>query len=200
MVSGLVAQGMVGGVEGLEDQRTLVGTESGGEHQRTVVVPEPVEVAGLTPAGGVLRFVARLDIGAGPGDAVELGSGGVAGQLDERGLGLRRGDANQRPDLGVGELPGGEGGPNLGQFGKPLRHTEVLAAGHQAHAAAPAQPVGARLRSLVAPAFTPVELGDQLQPAAHGGRQVGGQLTDLVLEVLKRDLATGGFGAGAHGG
>jgi len=26
------------------------------------------------------------------------------------------------------------------------------------------------------------------------------QLTDLVLEVLKRDLATGGFGAGAHGG
>ncbi|MGI8683832.1 MAG: hypothetical protein ACR2MO_01795 [Acidimicrobiales bacterium] len=76
IVSGLVAEGIVGGVKSLEDQRTLVGTESGGEHQRTVVVPEPVEVAGLVAAGGVLRFVARLDIGAGPGDAVELGGGG----------------------------------------------------------------------------------------------------------------------------
>lgn len=196
---------MVGGDEGLEKQGALVGTEAGGEHEGAVVVPEPVDVACLVAAPGVVLLVAGDDAATSPSDAVHVGGGGVAGQLDQWCLGGRRGDAGDGPHLGVAQLGGREGVADQRQFGEAVGDSQVRAGGHQAQPAPPAQPLGARPGALVPPALPPVELGYQQQPLAHGGRQVGGQLADLVLEFLKRDFGRsdidgGGVDGGDHGG
>ena len=63
--------------------------------------------------------------------------------------------------------------------------------GRHAQPAAPVEPVGARAHAVAGPALPAVELSHQDQPPAHGGGEMGRQLTDLVLEMLERQLLNG---------
>ncbi len=106
-------------------------------------------------------------------------------------LGLRRRHARQLPDLGVGQLPKGQGLRQPGERAQGARHPHVLAgrAGCKPHA--PAQPGGAGGEAVV-PAAAGIELADEIEQARGGGVKVGGELGDLVAHPLQfRDGSEG---------
>jgi len=105
---------------------------------------------------------------------------------------LQRGHAGQRPDLGVRELPAGEGlgQPRKGSQG--ARHADLLSGRTKIESHSPAQPGGAGAESAV-PAPAGVKLADQVEQASGGGLEVCRQLGDLVAQSVQlRDTVRGG--------
>jgi hypothetical protein len=82
----------------------------------------------------------------------------------------------------VGEGPGEER-----QRAERPRDTHAFPRGALVEPDAPAQPVGARSKSVV-PACARIELTDEIQQAGSGGVEVSGQLGDLFAQPLERDV------------
>jgi hypothetical protein len=79
-------------------------------------------------------------------------------ELQQRRLAVGRGDAGQRPHLGVGQAAGGEGGRDLRQPAQRPGHPHVLPAGDRGHAALPGEPVPAGVDADSVPPAALVEL------------------------------------------
>ena len=107
-------------LERLDEDRAILGREPAAKNQRAVLVPVPVEIGALLRGGG---FFGRHPP-VGPHGSFELGGGQLQREAQEILLGLWLGDPGQRPDLGVGELPGRESGANRRELAQPARDPE----------------------------------------------------------------------------
>ena len=98
-------------------------------------------------------------------------------------------DAGERPNFGVGELAAGEGCMDGRQFAESPRNPHVLSRGTRAQPAAPGEPLG---HGRASEATAPVELCDELQPAARPRVDVGRKRRDLILELIIGQVRVGG--------
>src|SRR5262245_57207288 len=101
-------------------------------------------------------------------------------------LGLCRGHARQRADLGVRQLAASESLPEQWQRSEGAGQADVLTRGAGLEPDAPGEPVRARAEAM-APAAARVELADEIEQPRGGGVEVGRELGDLVTETLQLD-------------
>ena len=171
-------------LERLDEDRAILGREPAAKNQRAVLVPVPVEIGALLRGGG---FFGRHPP-VGPHGSFELGGGQLQREAQEILLGLWLGDPGQRPDLGVGELPGRESGANRRELAQPARDPNVLPGRSRRQPAAPGEPLRGRARDQL---VASIDLCHQLEPAAHAGvyvRRESGQLLDKLVELELGDL------------
>jgi hypothetical protein len=141
---------------------------------------------------GLAGLGVAVHIAPAPHDALDMCGGASAAHPQQPRFRLRRGDAGQGADLGVRELPAGEGSREARQGVQGARHTNAFAGRARVEAHAPAQPGGAGAETAV-PAAAGVELPDQGEEASGGGLEVRGQLGDLVPEAVQlQDARRGG--------
>ena len=87
-----------GRLEGLDREGARLGRQAGlDDHSSLVVVPPAHRMAGVALA--VSLGPEAVDLAAPGGQALDLGAGGVTGDLDQVGLGGGHGDAADGPDL-----------------------------------------------------------------------------------------------------
>ena len=136
---------------------------------------------------------AGVVVGAPPGAAEPLGlrRGRRRGELQQRGLAVRRGDPGQRPHLGVGQPAGGERGRDQRQPAQRPGHPDVLAGGDRGHAALPGEPVPAGLDADSVPAAALVELRHQPQPCRRRRGQAHRPGGDRSCQLRQRAIPTG---------
>ncbi len=117
-------------------------------------------------------------------DPLDVGRGARPPHGQEASFGLRRRHAAQRPDLGVGELPAGQGLGQERQCSKSARHPDPLAGRAQVEPHSPGEPgrTGAEAR---VPSSSGIELPDQGEQARGGGVEVCRKLGDLVAEPVQ---------------
>jgi hypothetical protein len=112
---------------------------------------------------------------------------------EETPLGLRRGDAGQGPNLGIGELPASEGVGESRQRAQRPGDANPLARCARLEADSPGEPLRARAEARVPPAAD-VELSDERAQPCGGRVEVGGQLGDLSprrsSSATRGDVAT----------
>src|SRR5262245_60707511 len=101
-------------------------------------------------------------------------------------LGLCRGHARQRADLGVRQLAASESLPEQWQRSEGAGHADVLTRGAGLEPDAPGEPVRARAEAM-APAAARVELADEIEQPRGGRIEVGRKLGGLVTETLQLD-------------
>ena len=111
-------------------------------------------------------------------ELLDMLRGAVQSDIEEVDLILGRGDAGQRPDLGVAELALRQRFGEQRQLGQCPGDADLLPRGMGIDAAGPAQPVGARQRPLGGPDLAAVELGDEGEESVGGGVNVGGESGD----------------------
>jgi len=177
-------QTLPGGSQGLQEQGAHLRLEPALQDHRAVW--------GVIHVQGSLR-VAELRLpGLGPSihappasdDAFDMSSGACAAHGEQPRLRLRRRHAGQRADLGVGQLPAGQGLGQKGQRPESTGYTHPLPGRPRIQAHAPGEPFGARAEARV-PSAAGVEGADQLEQARGGGVEVRGQLGDLVAEAVE---------------
>jgi hypothetical protein len=153
-----------------------------------VDVQRPARVLSL----GLPRLGLAIDAAPAAHDALDVSGCAAASHPEQPRLGLRRGNAGQGPDLGVRQLPAGEGVRQQWERRQGARHADLLAGRAEVEADAPAQPVGARAEP-VTPAAAGIELADEVEEAGGGGLEMRRQLGDLIAQPVQfRDAAEGG--------
>jgi len=116
---------------------------------------------------------------------LDMVGGAVQRHLQQRRFVVGRRHAGHGPHLGVTDLALAKSRADRRQIGQGFRNPHPLAGGAHAHAALPVQPVRAGTDALARPAFFSIELADQLQQAEGAGIEVGGQLGDVVRQVVQ---------------
>jgi len=101
--------------------------------------------------------------------------------LEQRGLGLGRGDPGHGADLGVRELAALHGGGGQREFRERMGDPHVLPRGGQRPPGAPGEPFGAG-GEVVGPAFAPFEVGDEGEHFIGGDVDAGGEFGDPFAE------------------
>ena len=125
-------------------------------------------------------------------DPLDMGGRARAPDAEEPRFGLRRGHAGEGADLGVGQLPTGEGLGEERQRPEGARDPHPFTGGAQVEPDPPGEPGGAGAEARVPPA-SGVELPDHGEKPRGGGVEVRGQLGDLVAEAVQlRDARRGG--------
>ena len=152
---------------------------SGGEapvqdHGAVVVVPEG-EAAVLVLGIGPLCLLGALGPAIQPYELLHMLGGAVQADVEEIVLVLRRGDAGERPDLGVAQLALRERLGKQRQLRQRPSDADFLPGGMGIDAAGPREPVGAGQRPLGGPDLAAVELGDEGEKPVRGGMDVGGE-------------------------
>src|SRR5262249_25036519 len=103
---------------------------------------------------------------------------------------LRRGDAGQRPHLGIRELTARERLRQARQRAQGARDANAFAGRAHVEADAPVEPGGAGEKA-IAPAGAGVELTDQIEQACGRGVEVSGQLGDLIADSIDIEIWRG---------
>ena len=107
-----------------------------------------------------------------------------APHAEEPRFGLRRGHAGEGADLGVRQLPAGQGLGEERQRLEGARDPDPFTGRAQIEPHPPGEPRGAGAEARV-PAPAGVELPDHGEQARGGGVEVRGQLGDLVAEPVE---------------
>jgi hypothetical protein len=110
------------------------------------------------------------------------------GELAELDLGLRLGDAGERPHLGIGELAALELLPDQRKLREGAGDPHVLPGRAGVEAAAPRHPFRERATAGLPPAAAAIELGHQRQPASVAGVHLRRQRLDLALDQLQGEV------------
>jgi hypothetical protein len=108
----------------------------------------------------------------------------VPGHVEERGLGIDRGNARERPDFRVADLSLPKRVVDQRQRLQRARDAHLLSRGTEIEADPPAQPVRAGAGALVGPHAGVVESRDEREEAMGRSVEVGGELRDLVGESI----------------
>ena len=120
------------------------------------------------------------------GQAFDVGGGAGLGEVQQRGLVLRSGDAGQRPDLGVGDRPALHRGAHARERRQRVGDADLLAGGAQGDARAPVQPMRTGGEAVVPPGAL-VELAQQHEQLVGGGMEPRRQRGDLLAERVGRE-------------
>ncbi len=103
------------GVERAQEQGTRLGVQPAAQDHRPLVVPIDVESsAGVLPRRQT-GLSSSVQLSPTSDDPLYVDRSARARHRKEASLGLGRGDAGQGPDLGIGDLPAGEGFGELWQ-------------------------------------------------------------------------------------
>ena len=136
------------------------------------------------PARGLPSLGPPVDRPPAAHDPLDVGGRARAPHREQASFRLRRGHAGEGADLGVGQLPAGEGLGEERQRPEGARDPHPFTGGAQIEPDPPAQPGGAGAEARVPPAAG-VELADQGEEARGGGVEMCGQLGDLVAELVQ---------------
>jgi len=168
----------------LDQHRASFGRQPPANHNRTVDILIQMERAIGVASLGLIGL--RLSVHAAPAsdDALDVLGGASAADGKQSLLGLRRGHAGQRPNLGVRELPARQCLPEPRQVFQSARDANALSRRAQVQADAPRQPRCARAEAIV-PALSNVELADEIERPHRGRVEVDRQLRDLVAQLLE---------------
>jgi hypothetical protein len=134
--------------------------------------------------GGLARLGDPIDTAPAANDTLDVAGGPRTADGEQALFGLRRGNAGERPNLGVRELAPCEslGEPRQGRQG--ARHPHAFPGCAQVEPHAPAQPGGAGAESRV-PATAGVELADEIEQACGGRFEVSRKPGDLVAQPIE---------------
>ena len=165
-------------IERTQDARAHLGREPPVQHHRPVILVPEGEAAVLVLGIGPLGLLRALGAAIQPDELLDMLRGAVQPDVEEVVLVLLRGDASQRPDLGVAEFALRQRFGEQRQFGQCSGDSNLLPGGVGIDAAGPGEPVGAGQRSLRSPDFAAVELGDEDEEPVGGGMDVGGKGRD----------------------
>jgi hypothetical protein len=177
-------QGLPRGRQRLDEQRTHFRLEPPPDDHHAVCVRIEAKPSAPMPLRGLPRLGLPVDAPPAADDPLDMGRRARAPDAEEPRFGLRRGHAREGPDLGVGQLPTGEGLGQERQRPQRARDPHPLAGGAQIDPDPPGQPRGAGAEARVPPA-PGVELPDQIQEPRGGGVEVRGQERDLVAELVQ---------------
>jgi hypothetical protein len=192
-------------LDGGDEGGSVVGGEAGAQDQGAVLVPVPGQGSaggevfgwgvaapyrphhGLHVAGGARQGHVQQHLFRGlrvrDRGVPQLGlAGGDVGGDPGQGRGIGAGDAGDRPNLRVGDPPGGERFGDAGQVLQGVGDAEVFGGGAPVHPGPPGQPMRAGADPVPAPATSGVELGQQLQEPALRSSDVPGQPQQLRLQ------------------
>ena len=117
-------------------------------------------------------------------DALELGAGGLARELEEVCLVGGARHAREGADLGIGELAPREGFIQERQGAEGTGDAHLLASGRGVEADSPGEPVGAGDGPLLRPTLRLVEGAHAGEQVVSGGIEVRGQFRTLVSQSL----------------
>jgi hypothetical protein len=180
----LLVQALAGRGQGLHEQRADLGRQPSADPHRPVLVRIHVQrPAGVLP-GGLPGLGLAVHSPPAAHDPLDVLGGAGASHRQQAFLGLRRGHARELPDLGVRQLPAGQGLGQPGQRAQGARHPHVLARGAGGEPHPPGQPGGAGGEAGV-PAAAGVELPDEVEEAGGGGVEVRGEPRDLVTQPVE---------------
>jgi len=141
--------------------------------------------AGVAPRR-LPRFGLSIDPAPAAHDALDVLGGAGPADREQPLLGLRRGDARERPNLGVRQLAASECLRQTGQCTERPGHPDALARCARVEPDTPRQPGGAREEARV-PASAGIEIADEVEQVRGRGVEVGGQFGDLVAEPVELD-------------
>ena len=97
-------------------------------------------------------------------------------------------DPGKRPNLGVAKFAAGHGRGDFRHAGERMGDPHLFPRRAQIEAALEIQPMSAGMQGAVSPALATVVLGNQGQPAVVRGIQLAGELGDLCLQILDRQV------------
>ena len=169
-------------LQGLHEQRPVLGGEPSAQHQEAVVVEVVVDRAVFVARVGSLELGPLDRCFEGADHALELRGGRVAGDVEEDLLGGGGGDAAQGAGLPEGDLASPEGGRDSGNLFEPARDPELVFRGRRRDSAAPCQPLLGRAGSVVGPGLGGIEHGEQLKESASRGVDMSGELSDGCIK------------------
>src|SRR5262249_54802926 len=99
-------------------------------------------------------------------------------------LGLGCGHPRESPYLGVRELTARQRPGQQRQSSERSRYADAFARGARVEPHSPCQPGGARAKA-IAPAFSSIELADEIEEVGGRGVEVNRKLGDLVAEAVE---------------
>jgi hypothetical protein len=154
------------------------------DDHHTVFVLIHLKRAALVTLLGLLRFGYPVHTAPPADDSFNVRRAASPTDREQALFGLGRGDAGQRPDLGVRKLSVCEG------LGQPRQRPERACDAHALPSGAgiksdtPRQPRRARAEPVV-PAVASVELTDEVEEVRGGRVEMRGQLRNLVAEPVQ---------------
>ena len=108
----LLVERLAGRLQRAPQERAHLRRQPSPQHHHAVVVLVDLERAAFVLPGGLPRLGLAIHLPPAPHDALDMRGRARAPHREQAGFRLRRGHARQGADLGVGELPAGQG---LGQ-------------------------------------------------------------------------------------
>ena len=181
---GPLVQGLAGCRERLDEQRANFRLEPPPEDDHAVLVLVDVKRPVRMPQGGLARLGPPVHPPPAAYDPLDMGSRARARYPQEPGFRLWRGHPGDGANLGVGQLPAGQGLGEERQGLEGARDADPFTGRAQVEPHPPGEPGGAGAEARV-PAPSRVELSDHGEKARGGGVEVCGQLGDLVAAAVK---------------
>jgi hypothetical protein len=154
------------------------------DDDHTVFILIHMNGATLVAMCGLASLGQSIDTAPAAHNALDVAGGAGPADREQPLLGLGRGDARQRPYLGVGELSTGQRIGQPRQRAEGARHADSLAGRTHVDPDPPGKPMRARAEPVV-PAAAGIELADEIQQARGRGVEVRGQLSDLMAQPVQ---------------
>ena len=177
-------QALAGCGQGLHDQRSHLWLEPPFDDHHAVLVLIHAQGAARVPVLRLPRLGPPIHAAPAAYDPLDMGSRPGASHPQQSHFGLRRGHAGQGADLGIRELPAGQGLGQERQRPEGTRDPDAFPGRAQIQPHPPGEPGGAGAEARV-PSAAGVEGADQLEQARGGGVEMRGQLGDLVAETVQ---------------
>lgn len=182
-----LVQGFPCPFQSLLQQGPYLGIEPSADPPAPVLVRmQAKETVGVTASLGGLRSLGVLQPVNQPpptDDTLQLGRGGLTGQLQELRLVFGRGHAGESPHLGEGQLPPGHSPGKDVEIPKCPGHPYLLPSRPGRDSGSPREPFGTGAES-PGPALLLIEGTNQNQEMVGGGVDVGGQAGNLLTQCL----------------
>ncbi len=159
------------------------------QDDRAIVVVPPHHTSGLLLAGLARQLLRFLAAAIRAHEFLDVLRGAVLGDHQQVVLRCGAGDTRDLARLGVAQAATRHRRGDLRQILERARDPHLLPRRAHRDSTLPVQPVRARLRGAVRPAISPIEFGDENQPAMARRVDVAGEGADL----------RGEFVDGAHG-
>ena len=167
-----------------QDKRSHFGLEPAVNDERTVDVLMDVEPAGCMPHLGLARFDEPVHAPPAPHDTLDVEGGARASDGKEAPLRFWGRDPREGADLGIGELPSGQGVTQKGKGPEGSGHADMFAGSPEVESYSPGQPLRAGAKAGVPP-IPDVEVPYERQEPGAGCIQMGSELRDLIAEALE---------------
>jgi len=182
--AGPLIQGLPRGGERVHRERPHLRLETPPKHHHAILTLVDVQGPAGVPPCGLARLRLPVHPPPAPHDPLHMRRRARPPHRQQPGFGLRRRYARQGSNLGVRQLPAGQGVAQQGQRGQGTGDSHPFPGRAHVESHPPAEPLGAGPEARV-PSAPGVELADQGEQACGGGVEVCGQLGDLVAEPIE---------------